>query len=71
MIPGRHYAHTDFKTQEAIEAYTTTSWSCMHCGNHVDEIIEANRRAQSQSRMSVELVTPTESTDKEVAQAAA
>lgn len=71
MIPGRHYAHTDFKTQEAEEAYFSVSFNCPICGNHVDSTIEANRRTQSQSRMSVVAEISTGSAGEDVAQAAA
>lgn len=71
MIPARHYSHTDFKTQEAVEAFTSISWCCPCCGNHVDDTIEENRRTQSQSRMSLVSEITAESSGEDVAQAAA
>lgn len=71
MIHGRHYSHSDFKSQEAVEAFTALSWSCPNCGNHVDDTIEANRRTQSQLRLDLVSTIATESAGEDVAQAAA
>lgn len=71
MIHGRHYANTNFNTQEAEEAFLSWSWNCPCCGNHVDPTIEDNRRTQSQSRVSPVSTITTESAGEDVAQDAA